>query len=487
MHRPPFSMTTIAAAPLALLGCAALGQAPSSHPTPSPSLASWPGQPGVADSPSPSALGVAPAGEPAPVRFAAALGHSLYARSNPPHLSLKIDVAGAVQATPSRPPLNLAIVIDRSGSMAEDKKFEHALRAAALVFENLSERDVISLVAFDEKAVVLSPAGPAANRDFLDHRLGDISPVGWTNLSAGVLEGFAQIDSRAADGQTKRVVVLTDGMANRGVTSPDELKRLLTAAKGRGISVSTIGVGTQFDEALLKAMAEAGGGRYAYAATAEDIPRSVSAEVEGLLRVVAQNASVRVRVEGGKITFVHGRSLESPVAEYTLKLGDVREGERAVFLMEIEPGAFSSGAEVSVQAEMTLDDVERARRASAAASAKAAFSGDAAAVRAGVNQSVTLYCGVLDALEKAEDAVLGLDDRRYREAATMFTRRHDEARAFALSSRDQDLLNQTFLLKHLMTDLESARAAGMLHGHDAAEKALPKAVDYQRYLREHHR
>lgn len=463
----------------------AQGQSPpKADPPPSPSSPP-PEEPALANPPAPSAP--APAAEPAPVRFAAALGHSLYARSNPPHLSLKIDLAGAAAAASARPPLNLAIVIDRSGSMAEDKKFEHALRAAALVFENLTERDIISLVAFDEKAAVLSPAGPAASRDFLDHRLGDISPVGWTNLSAGLMEGFAQIDSRAADGQTKRVVVLTDGMANRGVTSPDELKRLVGAAKARGISVSTLGVGTKFDEALLKAMAEAGGGRYAYAATAEDIPKAMSAEVEGLLRIVAQNASVRVRVEGGKITLVHGRPIEAPVAEYTLKLGDVRDGERAVFLMEIEPAAFTAGDAVSVQAEMTLDDVERARRVSAAASARSAFTSDAASVRSGENQSVTLYCGVLDALEKAEDAVLGLDDRRYREAASLFTRKHDEARAYALSSRDQDLLNQAFLLKHLMADLESARSAGLLHGHDAAEKALPKAVDYQRYLREHHR
>ncbi len=472
------------AAALVLSGCAARAQTPPAAENPPFAAPQPPMERVPQDKPPEPAATLAQA---APVRFVAALGHSVYARSNPAHLSLKIDVAGDVAATPSRPPLNLAIVIDRSGSMAEDKKFEHALRAAALAFENLTERDIISVVAFDEKAAVLSPAGPAANREFLDHRLSDISPVGWTNLSAGLMEGLAQIDSRAADGQTKRIVVLTDGMANRGLTAPDELKRLVAAAKGRGISVSTLGVGTKFDEALLKAMAEAGGGRYAYAATGEDIPKAMSAEVEGLLRVVAQNTSIRVRVEGGKIALVHGRLIGASVPEYTLKLGDVREGERAVFLMEIEPAGFIAGAEVSVQAEMMLDDVERAQRVSTAASARAVFSSDSASVRAGENQSVTLYCGVLDALEKAEDAVLGLDDRRYREATALFTRKHDEARAYALSSRDQDLLNQAYLLRHLMTDLESARATGLLHGHDAAEKALPKAVDYQRYLREHHR
>ncbi|MGB3967578.1 MAG: VWA domain-containing protein [Planctomycetota bacterium] len=456
---------------LLLGGMTARAQTP---PSPSPAIAAKP-----ADAAVPAAV--------ASLRFAAALSHTLYDRHNPTRLSLRIDLAGTSAAATGRPPLNLAIVIDRSGSMAEDKKFEYALRAAALVFESLTERDIISLVAFDERATVLSPAGPAVNRAFLDHRLADISPVGWTNLSAGLMEGFAQIDSRAVEGQTKRVLVLTDGMANRGVTAPDGLERLVGAAKARGISVSTMGVGTKFDETLLKALAAAGGGRYAYAATGEDIPKAMAVEVDGLLRMVAQNASIRVRVAGGKIALVHGRLIETPVTEFTLEIGDVREAERAVFVMEIEPDAFTSGAEVSVQAQLTLDDVERAERAIVAAAAKAAHSGDAAAIRAGESPSVILYCGILDALEKAEDAVLGLDEPRFREASMLFDIQHDQARAYALEARDQDLLSHAFLLKHMMADLASARAAGLLHGHDAARKALPKTIDYQRYLREHHR
>lgn len=493
MHTGRLITVLAGAGLLALAEIGARAQTPQAEPPASPATA--PAMPPLTE-PSPDAEQPSPAPpapqDPAasaqpPVLLAAALGHAVYSRSTPENLSLKIDVASAGAAVPSRVPLNLAIVIDRSGSMAEDKKFEHALRAAGLAFENLTERDMVSLVAFDDRAAVLSPAGPAANREFLSHRLTDISPEGWTNLSAGLMEGLAQVDSRAAEGQSKRVIILTDGMANRGVTAPEQLKRLAANTKARGVSISTMGVGTKFDGALLRAMAEAGGGRYSYAATAEDIPKAMSAEVDGLLRVVAQNASIRVRVEGGKIARVHGRPIEAPVPEYTLRLGDVREGERAVFIMEIRPAAFTTGAEVVVHAEMTLDDAEQARRETVAASARAAYSGDSAAVRAGENASVSLYCDVLSALEKAEDAALGLDDRRYRDAAALFASKHEQARAHALKSRNQDLLNQAFLLKHMMADLESARAAGLLHGHDAAEKALPNAVEYQRYLREHHR
>ncbi|MCZ6542374.1 MAG: VWA domain-containing protein, partial [Planctomycetota bacterium] len=130
-----------------------------------------------------------------PVVMRAALSHPAYTRSIPGTLALKIDLAGAVgEASGQRPVLNLALVIDRSGSMADDDKFEYVMQAARLVVENLSQRDVVSVVAFNQEAVVLSPAGPAVNRAFLDHRLDEIAPVGWTNLSAGLLEAFAQID-----------------------------------------------------------------------------------------------------------------------------------------------------------------------------------------------------------------------------------------------------------------------------------------------------
>ena len=424
-----------------------------------------------------------------PVVMQAALSHPAHTASFPRTLALRVDLAATVEtASTQRPPLNLALVIDRSGSMGDEGKFDYAMQAARLVIENLSERDVVSVVAFNQEAVVLSPAGPAVNRRFLDHRLDEIFPDGWTNLSAGLLEAFAQLHVEASDGQTKRVIVLTDGKANRGVTAPGKLRRLVESARRRGIGVSTMGCGEQFDEEVLVALAEAGGGRYVYIRSSEQIPEAMSAELDGLLRVVAQNVTVEVVAKAGlDITGVHGRLLEKPVGAFTFDLGDVREGERGVLLLTLAPRDFVPGAVASIDCTLSLDRTDVGVRQRHVAHIESAMLEDEALVRQSTVQSVVLYAEIMNAVEKAEDAVLGLDERGLRDAAELFQRHYEKARRFALDTRDQQLLNQTFMLNHFMTELAAASESAMMHGHRDARRRLSREVEYRRYLRTHHR
>ena len=103
------------------------------------------------------------------------------------------------------------------------------------------------------------------------------------------------------------------------------------------------------------------------------------------------------------------------------------------------------------------------------------------------DESVTLLAAVLDAVERADSAALGLDIERYRQAQTAFEPLYRRAHDLALRSRDQDLLNQTFVLKHFMGELAAAEQEGLLHGHREAQEKLKKESQYLRYLLAHHR
>ncbi len=423
-----------------------------------------------------------------PVTMQAAFSHSSYSKSIPDRLILKVDLSAAATQSRKRPPLNLALVFDRSGSMAEENKFMHAMEAANIVFENLSEHDIVSLIAFNDKPLVLSPAGRAVNKDFLRYRLAQFGPAGHTNLSAALLEAFAQIDSKSAAGQMKRIIVLTDGKANRGVTDPKRLQRLVAAAHTRGIGVSTLGCGTDFSEEVLSKLAEAGGGRYTYVRSGELIPDAIAAELDGLLDVVAQNARLEIRVaSGADMTRVYGRLIPDPVPSYTFELGDIRDGERGSFLVELAPNSFKDGSTVGVDATITLDNPETGTREQHTVRSEATFSKKAKHVRKSENKNVLVYANVLNAMEKAEEAMQSLDVDRFKEAQALFKQSYQTAHQRAISTRDQQLLNQTFLLRHFMAELSAAGENALIHGHDEAREQLKKGADYRRYLLEHHR
>lgn len=439
------------------------------------------------------------AAELRPVTLRAALSQTEYTQDVAVRLVLKIDVAATAAPAPdakTRPPLNLALVIDSSGSMGEDRKLQYTMESARVIVENLADRDIVSVVAFSDDALVLSPAGRAINKQFLAHRLGEVAPHGWTNFSAGLLEGIAQIDSQhkeTADGfpdsvnQTRHIIILTDGKANRGVTDAARLRALVEAAHARGIGMSTMGCGTDFDGKLLADLADAGGGRYTYVKSSEQIPSMMSTELGGLLAVGAQNAELSVKVSDAEITRVFGRVSNRPTREFSIKLGDLREGERGIFILELTPRVFTPGAVVPINVSLVYDRPEHADRRRDAITLSAAYTQDRTPVEIAKDAAVLLHADVLGAMEEAEEAAVGLDLERAKRVGDRFDRLYQEARRVALDTGDQELLNQAFLLKHLMEELAAADQSRLLHAHDEAKAKFLKDADYRRYLMSHHR
>jgi len=420
------------------------------------------------------------------VSFRAVLSHTAYTQSAPTQLLFKVEFSGVDRRPSTRPPLNLALVLDRSTSMSADMKFPHALAAARAVIENLTDRDTISLIAFNERTLVLSPAGRVVNKSFLFQRLAEVAPEGITDLSAGLLEGIAQVSSQSAEVQVKHVLLLTDGKANSGIMDSAALRKIVEAARAKGIGVSTLACGTDFDERLLTDMATAGGGRYTYVKSSEQLPMAFKEELRGLLEVVAQNVRLEVSVKQGGISKVYGRPSPPGSSSHQVEIGNLRAGKRGSVMVAIKPGDFKTDAALEVTATLTYDAPETSERLVHTATARAMFAAAGSDFKAGENEEVVLCGAVMDAMDLAMATLQGFDLDGYAKARASFDQWHARVREYALAHRNQDLLNEAFLLKHFMDELQAIRGPGAPPLLSDQRGQLEKQSDYQRYQLLHH-
>ncbi|GAA4826416.1 vWA domain-containing protein [Algivirga pacifica] len=204
--------------------------------------------------------------------------------------------AQAPKVTPktTRPPMNIALVLDRSGSMSGDK-LHYAKKACEFVVDNLSSQDYLSLVIYDNEVNVLQHTVHPTNKQQLKQLIKGVTDRGSTNLSGGVLEGYNQAKAVFDAQNVNRVFLLSDGLANEGITDPEKLKEIArTKNLELQLGLSTFGVGSDFDELLMTGMAEQGSGNYYFIDSPDKIPEIFKEELKGLLSVYAQNATLKV-------------------------------------------------------------------------------------------------------------------------------------------------------------------------------------------------
>jgi Ca-activated chloride channel homolog len=224
-----------------------------------------------------------------------------------------------------RLPVNLAFVLDRSGSMSGDK-IRLARETIIEALGRLDPRDRFSIVAYDDvvEVVVEGTAATAEARARAIQRLAAIEARNSTDLSGGWLRGAEQVAlQQLADG-VNRVLLLTDGLANRGITDPDELAAHASALRARGVSTTTFGLGADFDEALLQSMADAGGGHFYFVRDAATIRDHISSEVGETLEVVARETELEIVVaDGVRIEAISPHPARARSGRTVVELGDL--------------------------------------------------------------------------------------------------------------------------------------------------------------------
>lgn len=269
-------------------------------------------------------------------------------------------------ASDSPPPLSLAIVLDRSGSM-EGAKLRNVKKATELVLPYLGARDWLSLVTYNHEVTVDVPPGPVTqlHKEEVIRAVKAVRAEGDTNLSGGWLQGCQLVQAEkdgegvvsrvwqkisgkdkpvkpegVEPGRIKRVLLLTDGLANRGVTETSRLAALTRQKQAEGISTTTVGVGLDFDEDLLTGMATHGGGNFYFAddiINADQTTAIFSKELEGLLQVVGQNLVITVMPssEIAQVKQLNSYPLEKRESEVVFRLGDLHATETKTLTLEM--------------------------------------------------------------------------------------------------------------------------------------------------------
>lgn len=386
---------------------------------------------------------------------------------------IQVEVAGRKKPDEKRKvPMNLAIVLDRSGSMS-GAKIERARQAAALALGLVGPDDTFALVVYDNEVETIIPAGKVKDVSELEKRIQAINSGGSTALHAGVAEGAIQLRKFFDKEKINRVILLSDGIANVGPSSPTDLANLGRDLAGEGISVSTIGLGDDYNEDLMTALAEASHANYYYVKDAEKLPDIFAEELGTVKSVVARNLRLIITLPEGIVgkAVLGEKEFEFKSGSVTIPVGEVSAGQRRRFLVKVAVPAGETKEIPLAKVAMEYADAEGAiQKSSAAYSAQR--TADVALSENSIQAEVAGNVAVVRNRLAKEEAVALADEGKVAEAADRLRRQAGANAALPAAAQNDIIRAEQKVLTLRASEME---ATGGL------SKSSRKLIQYENY------
>ncbi len=262
---------------------------------------------------------------------------------------LKVSLTGFdVDEQQDRIPANIAIVLDKSGSMS-GQKIEFARQAAIHAISQLNQDDIVSVVTYDNQVQIIVPSTKVTNKARINRLINGIKASGNTALFAGVSKGAAELRKFLSQNQVNRVILLSDGLANVGPKSPSELGQLGASLSKEGISVTTIGLGLGYNEDLMTQLAGFSDGNHAFVEKPSDLVKIFQYEFGDVLSVVAQDVNIIIECDDNiRPIRVLGRAGDIIGNKVSVRMNQLYSGQEKFILLEVEVPEHKANTNVDI-------------------------------------------------------------------------------------------------------------------------------------------
>lgn len=281
------------------------------------------------------------------------------------YLQLTLQMPDKVQQT-DRLPLNLGLIIDRSGSMS-GQKLEYVKEAAIHTVRLLTDQDRLSVIVYDDEVKVVAPsqAMTASARTDLIKRIREIKTGGMTNLSGGWFTGCDQIADFMSSDYLNRALLLTDGLANKGIVDQEKLVYEGKQLRKRGITTTTFGVGDDFNQFLLQGIADGSGGHFYFIESPQQIPNYFKGELGEMLDTVAREITLDLDLPVGVTgTVMNDIPYEQTDQRLRLMLGDAYANETRTLMIKLSLPAETLGQTFTFESRLQYEDAHNRKAVS---------------------------------------------------------------------------------------------------------------------------